>query len=73
MPVTCYHSPAHVSRNDIHFPPKHEALREDVHALGALVGEILLEQGGLQLFELVELDRQPPSAAATATSRRVSS
>ncbi|MGA9366346.1 MAG: phosphoenolpyruvate carboxylase [Steroidobacteraceae bacterium] len=45
-------------RNDIHFPPKHEALREDVHALGALVGEILLEQGGLQLFELVELDRQ---------------
>jgi phosphoenolpyruvate carboxylase len=46
-----------VSRSDIHFPPKHEALREDVHALGALVGEILLEQGGLQLFELVELDR----------------
>jgi phosphoenolpyruvate carboxylase len=47
-----------VSRTDIHFPPKHEALREDVHALGTLVGEILLEQGGLQLFELVELDRQ---------------
>jgi phosphoenolpyruvate carboxylase len=47
-----------VNRNDIHFPPKHEALREDVHALGTLVGEILLEQGGLQLFELVELDRQ---------------
>ena len=47
-----------MSRTDIHFPPKHEALREDVHALGALVGEILLEQGGLQLFELVELDRQ---------------
>ncbi|HEV2442122.1 MAG TPA: phosphoenolpyruvate carboxylase [Steroidobacteraceae bacterium] len=47
-----------MSRTDIHFPPKHEALREDVHALGTLVGEILLEQGGLQLFELVELDRQ---------------
>jgi phosphoenolpyruvate carboxylase len=47
-----------VSRSDIHFPPKHEALREDVHALGALVGEILREQGGRQLFELVELDRQ---------------
>ncbi|MDE2448194.1 MAG: phosphoenolpyruvate carboxylase [Gammaproteobacteria bacterium] len=46
-----------VSRSDIHFPPKHEALREDVHALGALVGEILREQGGRQLFELVELDR----------------
>jgi phosphoenolpyruvate carboxylase len=46
-----------VSRSDIHFPPKHEALREDVHALGALIGEILREQGGRQLFELVELDR----------------
>jgi phosphoenolpyruvate carboxylase len=47
-----------VSRSDIHFPPKHEALREDVHALGALIGEILREQGGRQLLELVELDRQ---------------
>jgi phosphoenolpyruvate carboxylase len=47
-----------VSRSDIHFPPKHEALREDVHALGTLIGEILVEQGGVQLFELVELDRQ---------------
>ena len=46
-----------MSRSDIHFPPKHEALREDVHALGALIGEILREQGGRQLFELVELDR----------------
>ncbi|MDE2263231.1 MAG: phosphoenolpyruvate carboxylase [Gammaproteobacteria bacterium] len=46
-----------MSRTDIHFPPKHEALREDVHALGALIGEILREQGGRQLFELVELDR----------------
>jgi phosphoenolpyruvate carboxylase len=46
-----------VSRSDIHFPPKHEALRDDVHALGALVGEILAEQGGEALFKLVELDR----------------
>jgi len=46
-----------VNRADIHFPPKHEPLREDVHALGALMGEILLEQGGEELFELVELDR----------------
>src|SRR5689334_24970003 len=46
-----------VSRSDIHFPPKHEPLRDDVHALGALVGEILREQGGSQLLELVELDR----------------
>ena len=46
-----------MSRSDIHFPPKHAALRDDVHALGVLVGEILQEQGGRQLFELVELDR----------------
>jgi phosphoenolpyruvate carboxylase len=46
-----------VNRSDIHFPPKHAPLRDDVHALGALVGEILREQGGQQLFELVELDR----------------
>ena len=46
-----------MNRADIHFPPKHEPLRDDVHALGALVGEILREQGGEQLFELVEADR----------------
>jgi len=46
-----------VSRSDIHFPPKHEALRDDVHALGAVVGEVLREQGGEALFEMVEQDR----------------
>jgi phosphoenolpyruvate carboxylase len=46
-----------LGRSDIHFPPKHEALRDDVHALGALVGDILLEQGGQELFDLVEHDR----------------
>ncbi len=46
-----------MNRSEIHFPPKHEALRDDVHALGALVGDILREQGGDQLFELVEHDR----------------
>jgi phosphoenolpyruvate carboxylase len=46
-----------VIRSQIYFPPKHEALREDVHALGALVGEILLEQGGPELLYLVEQDR----------------
>jgi phosphoenolpyruvate carboxylase len=46
-----------LNREAIHFPPKHEPLRDDVHALGALVGEILREQGGEQLFDLVELDR----------------
>jgi phosphoenolpyruvate carboxylase len=46
-----------VIRSQIHFPPQHEALREDVHALGALVGEILREQGGPELLETVEHDR----------------
>jgi phosphoenolpyruvate carboxylase len=44
-------------RDDIQFPPKDAALREDVHELGALVGEILREQGGEELFGLVEGDR----------------
>ena len=46
-----------MGRSDIHFPPKHEALRDDVHELGALVGDILREQGGQQLFDLTEHDR----------------
>jgi phosphoenolpyruvate carboxylase len=46
-----------VDRADIHFPPKHEPLRDDVHALGSLIGEILREQGGEQLLNMVELDR----------------
>ena len=46
-----------MNRSDIHFPSKHEPLRDDVHVLGALIGDILREQGGEQLFELVELDR----------------
>jgi len=46
-----------LGRSDIHFPPKHEALRDDVHELGALVGDILREQGGQQLFDLTEHDR----------------
>ena len=47
-----------MSRTDIQFPPEHAALKEDVHALGELIGEILREQGGQALFELVELDRR---------------
>jgi phosphoenolpyruvate carboxylase len=64
-------------RTDIHFPPKHEALREDVHALGELVGEMLREQGGERLLETVEQDRVlairrregDPDAAAALTVR----
>lgn len=48
---------ARVNRTEIQFPPKHAALREDVHLLGSLVGEVLRDQGGESLFEVVETDR----------------
>jgi phosphoenolpyruvate carboxylase len=47
-----------VDRHQIQFPPKHLALREDVHQLGAMVGEMLREQGGDELYTLVEGDRR---------------
>lgn len=47
-----------MDRDQIQFPPKHLALREDVHELGALVGEMLREQGGQSLYDLVEGDRR---------------
>ncbi len=45
-------------RDDIQFPAKHSALRDDVHVLGVLVGDVLKEQGGEALFDLVEKDRR---------------
>ncbi|MDH3223925.1 MAG: phosphoenolpyruvate carboxylase, partial [Gemmatimonadota bacterium] len=39
---------------DVAFPPKDEPLRQDVGMLGALVGEVIKEQGGEDLFSLVE-------------------
>lgn len=45
-------------RSDISFPLKDAELREDVHMLGTLVGEVIREQGGDALFEAVETDRQ---------------
>ena len=50
--------PRSVKRDDIQFPEKHSALRDDVHVLGALVGDVLREQGGEALFDLVEKDRR---------------
>jgi len=47
-----------MSRADIIFPPKDAELREDVHILGMLVGEMIREQGGEALFQAVEQDRQ---------------
>lgn len=44
-------------RQSIQFPAKDAGLREDVHALGLLIGETLRDQGGEEFFELVEGDR----------------
>ena len=44
-------------RHNLQFPVKEAALREDVHALGSLVGEVLREQGGEALLKLVEDDQ----------------
>ena len=44
-------------RQSIQFPVKDLDLREDVHALGLLIGETLRDQGGDEFFDLVEGDR----------------
>jgi len=46
-----------MSRDDIVFPLKDTELREDVHMLGMLVGEVIREQAGESLFQAVEADR----------------
>jgi phosphoenolpyruvate carboxylase len=45
-------------RTNIHFAEKDRALRDDVHRLGELVGELVREQGGEALFDLVETARK---------------
>ena len=45
-------------RANIFFAEKDRALREDVHRLGELVGELVREQGGEALFDLVETARK---------------
>ncbi|HZT56951.1 MAG TPA: phosphoenolpyruvate carboxylase, partial [Burkholderiaceae bacterium] len=47
-----------MNRDDRHFPPHHSPLREDIHTLGELLGSVLREQGGDELYELTEGDRQ---------------
>ncbi len=44
-------------RQSILFPAKDAGLREDVHALGNLIGETLRDQGGEDFYKLVEGDR----------------
>jgi len=67
-----------VNRTEIEFPTKHAALRDDVHMLGALVGEVLRDQGGDELFQVVEGDRRlsiarrnGDTSAATELEQRV--
>ena len=55
MPI---HSSPTVRRADIFFAEKDQALRHDVHRLGELVGEVVREQGGEELFDLVESARR---------------
>ena len=43
-----------MNRDDRHFPPHHSPLREDIHTLGELLGSVLREQGGDELYELTE-------------------
>ncbi|MFL2546416.1 MAG: phosphoenolpyruvate carboxylase [Candidatus Rariloculaceae bacterium] len=47
-----------VPRAEIYFPAKDKALRDDVRRLGELVGEVVRDQGGEALFDLVEAARR---------------
>jgi phosphoenolpyruvate carboxylase len=47
-----------VVRSDIVFAEKDKALRDDVRRLGSLVGQLVEEQGGEALFDLVEAARR---------------
>ena len=45
-------------RQDIVFEDKDQALRDDVRTLGTMVGDLIREQGGDDLFDFVETARQ---------------
>ena len=45
-------------RQDITFEDKDQALRDDVRTLGAMIGELIKEQGGDELYDFVENARQ---------------
>jgi phosphoenolpyruvate carboxylase len=47
-----------MARRGIIFPTKDAALRDDVHALGRVVGDVLRDQCGDALFDLVDGDRR---------------
>ena len=66
MPI---HSSPTVRRADIFFPEKDKALRRDVHRLGEMVGEVVREQGGEALFDLVEAARRASIAHREGDAR----
>jgi phosphoenolpyruvate carboxylase len=43
---------------NIPFPTRHHPLRDDIQTLGRLTDEVLKEQGGEELWQLVDQDRQ---------------
>ena len=45
-------------RKDIQFSKKDQALRDDVHMLGCLIGDLIKEQGGQELYDFVENARK---------------
>src|ERR1700686_3412482 len=46
-----------MNHEDIQFPTRHHPLREDMRALAQLMDDVLREQGGAELWQLVEQDR----------------
>jgi len=58
-----------MTRRRIEFEAKDEPLRADVRRLGELVGEMLAEQGGVELFERVELVRHAAIRRRESDSR----
>lgn len=49
--------PKALRRQDITFEHKDQALRDDVRVLGTLIGELIKEQSGDELFDIVETAR----------------
>jgi phosphoenolpyruvate carboxylase len=46
-----------MSHDEIQFPTRHHPLREDIRTLAELMDQVLREQGGAELWQLVEQDR----------------
>lgn len=58
-----------IPRAEIFFAEKDQALRDDVHRLGELVGDLVKDQGGEALFDLVEAARRAAIAHREGDAR----